>query len=353
MAPPRPRYCVWEITLACDARCVHCGSFAGPARREELTTEEALDAVDQLADLGCRSVTLSGGEPLMRADWPAIAGGIVERGMRLEMISNGLAVEAQADTLAAAGFFAVSMSVDGPPALHDELRGVEGGFDALTRGAQALRERGVRIGAVTQVNRRNLPYLDEVHDLLIEHGFAGWQLQLTLAHGRAGSVVQGEEPICLEPEQLPELERKMMALLDRGQIFIHAADSIGYLGRGENRIRSGTGRDGNIWAGCQAGIQVIGLTSDGRVRGCLSLPPTFDEGNIRERRLADLWADPSCFAFTRRFEPTTLTGVCAGCELGRICRGGCTSLAVSATGSVGDNPYCLRRLMREGAGAAQ
>ncbi len=352
MASPHPRYCVWEITLACDARCVHCGSFAGPARREELTTVEALDAVDQLAGLGCRSVTLSGGEPLMREDWPAIAGRIVERGMRLELISNGLAVEAQADTLAAAGFFAVSMSVDGPPGLHDELRGVDGGFDALARGARALRERGVRIGAVTQVNRHNLPHLDEIHDLLIAHGFAGWQLQLTLAHGRAGSVAEGEEPICLEPGQLPELERRMMTYLDRGQLFVHAADSIGYLGRGENRIRSGTGRDGNVWTGCQAGIQVIGLTSDGQVRGCLSLPPTFDEGNLRERSLSDIWNDPEGFAFTRRFEPSQLTGACADCELGRICRGGCTSLAVSATGAPGDNPYCLRRLMRDGTEAA-
>ena len=342
---------MWEITLACDARCVHCGSFAGPARREELTTDEALDVVDQLAGMGCRSVTLSGGEPLMRDDWPAIAGRIVERGMRLEMITNGLAVEDQADTLAAAGFFAVSMSVDGPPALHDELRGVDGGFDALARGARALRERGVRIGAVTQVNRRNLPHLDRVHDLLLEHGFAGWQLQLTLAHGRAAPRPEGEDPICLAPEQLPELERKMMGYLDRGRIFVHAADSVGYLGRGENRIRSGTGRDGNVWTGCKAGIQVIGLTSDGRVRGCLSLPPTFDEGNVRERSLADIWSDPTGFAFTRRFDAAGLSGACADCELGRICRGGCTSLAVSATGVPGDNPYCLRRLLREGATA--
>ena len=341
MPRPRPRYCVWELTLACDARCVHCGSFAGPARHRELSTPEALDAVDQLAELGCRSVTLSGGEPLMREDWPALAGRIVERGMRLEMVTNGLAVEAQADTIAAAGFFAVSLSVDGPPALHDELRGIDGGFDALARGARALRERGVRLGAVTQVNRRNLPVLDEVHDLLLGHGFAGWQVQLTLAHGRAASMAEGREPLCLEPGQLPELERKLLAYLDRGRLYVHAADSVGYMGRGENRIRSGTGRDGNVWAGCQAGIQVIGLTSDGRVRGCLSLPPAFDEGSLRERTLAEIWDDP------RRFHPDQLTGACAGCPLGRICRGGCTSLAVSVTGVVGDNPHCLRRLIRE------
>ena len=348
MPSHRPLYCVWELTLACDARCVHCGSFAGPARPSELTTDEALDAVDQLAGLGCRSVTLSGGEPLLRDDWPTLAARIVARGMRLEMVSNGLSVKAQADAIARAGFFAVSLSVDGPPALHDELRGVDGGFDALARGAAALHERGVRIGAVTQVNRRNLAHLDSVHDLLLEHGFAGWQVQLTLAHGRAGSATRGQASICLAPEQLPELERALLDFIDRDELFVHAADSVGYLGRGENRIRSGTGHDGNVWRGCQAGIQVIGLTSEGAVRGCLSLPPMFDEGNLRQRPLAEIWNDPGGFAYTRRFARDQLAGACDGCALGHFCRGGCTSLAVSATARVGDNPYCLRRLMREG-----
>ncbi|NVB81718.1 MAG: heme biosynthesis protein, partial [Kofleriaceae bacterium] len=42
---------VWEITLACDLACGHCGSRAGRARPDELSTAEALSLVDQLADL--------------------------------------------------------------------------------------------------------------------------------------------------------------------------------------------------------------------------------------------------------------------------------------------------------------
>src|SRR5215207_8579766 len=54
----RPIYAVWEITLACDLACRHCGSRAGRARPDELTTAEALDLVDQLAVLGVKEVTL-------------------------------------------------------------------------------------------------------------------------------------------------------------------------------------------------------------------------------------------------------------------------------------------------------
>src|SRR5690606_29946956 len=65
----RPIYCVWEITLACDLACRHCGSRAGKARPSELSTEEALSLADQLIELGIREVTLIGGEAYLRPDW--------------------------------------------------------------------------------------------------------------------------------------------------------------------------------------------------------------------------------------------------------------------------------------------
>lgn len=65
----RPVYAVWELTLACDLSCRHCGSRAGRPRPEELTTTEALRVVDELAALGVLEVTLIGGEVYLREDW--------------------------------------------------------------------------------------------------------------------------------------------------------------------------------------------------------------------------------------------------------------------------------------------
>ena len=72
-ADPHPLYCVWEITLACDLGCKHCGSRAGPSRDGELTTAQCLDVVAQLSDMGFKEVTLIGGEAYMREDWDVIA----------------------------------------------------------------------------------------------------------------------------------------------------------------------------------------------------------------------------------------------------------------------------------------
>ncbi|MEA1674931.1 radical SAM protein [Nitrospirillum sp. BR 11163] len=62
-----PVHVVWEITLACNLKCQHCGSRAGRPRADELTTAEALDLVDQLAALGTREMTLIGGRPICAA----------------------------------------------------------------------------------------------------------------------------------------------------------------------------------------------------------------------------------------------------------------------------------------------
>ncbi|MEA2700072.1 MAG: hypothetical protein QOI66_4343, partial [Myxococcales bacterium] len=85
----RPIYAVWEITLRCDLACVHCGSRAGKARPDELTTAECLALVDQMADLGVLEVTLIGGEAYLRDDWLEIVRALRRRGMRATMTTGG------------------------------------------------------------------------------------------------------------------------------------------------------------------------------------------------------------------------------------------------------------------------
>src|SRR5258708_6761051 len=84
----RPAYAVWEVTLRCDLACRHCSSRAGRARPDELTTAEALDLVEQLADLGVLEVTLIGGEAYLREDWLDIIEAIVRRNMECTIVTG-------------------------------------------------------------------------------------------------------------------------------------------------------------------------------------------------------------------------------------------------------------------------
>src|SRR5512138_281709 len=115
-----PRFCVWELTLACDLRCRHCGSIAGRARADELTPAEALDVARQLADMKCERLTLSGGEPTMRKDWDRIAAELTSRGVRVNIITNGWSWTAEHTRRAIdAGLENAAFSLDGPRAAHD------------------------------------------------------------------------------------------------------------------------------------------------------------------------------------------------------------------------------------------
>jgi len=87
-----PRACVWELTLACNLRCKHCGSFAGSRRDDEMSLEENLRVADQLAALGCRRVTLSGGEPTLNRIGIALANAspiIASRSISSRMAGTG------------------------------------------------------------------------------------------------------------------------------------------------------------------------------------------------------------------------------------------------------------------------
>jgi 2,4-dienoyl-CoA reductase-like NADH-dependent reductase (Old Yellow Enzyme family) len=98
----KPRLAVWEITLACDLACRHCGSRAGRARPDELSTEEALDFVDQMAELGVLEVTLIGGEAYLREDWTQIVARIKARGMSPLLTTGGRGMTPERAAAAAA-----------------------------------------------------------------------------------------------------------------------------------------------------------------------------------------------------------------------------------------------------------
>ena len=105
---------VWELTMACNMRCGHCGSSCAGSLPDELTHEEAVRLCDDLAELGLRHITLSGGEPLLRKDWHAIAQRFTRQGILVNMISNGwLLNDSVIDTALSCGLESIGVSLDG------------------------------------------------------------------------------------------------------------------------------------------------------------------------------------------------------------------------------------------------
>ena len=162
-----PETVVWEITFACNMRCVHCGTSAGKRRDDELTTGESLRLIDELTGLGCKSITISGGEPLLRPDWPFLAAHMRENGLAVYLISNGHALdEAVAGQFRDLGIKRVGISIDGTEPIHNRIRQRPDSFARCLRALDTLRDKGVDSCVVTQVNGWNLDCLDDLHELL-------------------------------------------------------------------------------------------------------------------------------------------------------------------------------------------
>lgn len=352
MAASSPEFCVWETTLACNLVCVHCGSAAGRSRRQELTTAEALNLIEQLAALGVRELTLSGGEFILRPDWKQLLAHARAAGLKNLIVSNGLAITAEiADEFARQGVGSVSLSVDGGEAVHNRLRpvnrecsSVTNSYRHLVNAVASLKAAGVTVAIITQVSKENLHELATIASFLDAHGIRLWQLQLTNPMGRLSRPGTGpRDPVgILDPGEVPLVHRFIRRIQNEGRIRCLASDNIGYFTPDEHLLRSHRQRGDSFWTGCSAGINVLGITSDGTVRGCLSMPPALNAGNVRTQSLREIWENDDSFAYNRRFRREDLTGPCRECEFGKLCRAGCHSFTQTALGTMTENRHCLR-----------
>ncbi len=346
----RPIYAVWEITLRCDLACRHCGSRAGRERPEELTTTEALDLVQQMADLGVLEVTLIGGEAYLRDDWTEIARAVRAHGMQCTITTGGRGMSAErARAAKAAGVQSVSVSIDGARDTHDMLRGVRGSFDAAVEAMRNLRQAGISVSVNTQINRTNLGELDAVLDTLVAERVRGWQVQLTVAMGRAAD----ETDLLLEPYQMLDLMPILVRLKGRARaagIHILPGNNIGYFGPHESTLRDMV--PARHMGSCGAGRTTLGLEANGDVKGCPSLPTAdYVGGNIRDHSLRDIWERALPLRFTRERGSDDLWGRCRTCYYADACLGGCSWTTHVLFGRPGNNPFCHHRaleLLREG-----
>ena len=146
------RQCVWEITLACCFSCRYCGSGGGKARENELNREECLKLADELAELGCRRISMIGGEIFMRPDWKEIVERLVGNGIAVCIISNGYMIDhCLAQELKKLYIESLALSLDGPACIHDRYR-QEGSFKRVKRALGVLANAGVRTSVISTLN---------------------------------------------------------------------------------------------------------------------------------------------------------------------------------------------------------
>jgi radical SAM protein with 4Fe4S-binding SPASM domain len=297
---------VWELTRRCNLACQHC-YVCRDAAAAELTTDECLRILPQLAEAGTLFLVLTGGEPLLRADFFDIAAEARRYEFALRIFTNGMLVDAAAaDRLAALSPLAVEVSVLGArPETHDFLTRKRGSYERAVRALGLLRERGVHTVAKTVIMDANVSEFD---DWVRWAGQAAdrYAFDLLVIPDRAG----GPGPLQrrMTPEQLRQFYR---AHLD-GPLPAPP-----------------TGAPGDSPM-CGAGRNTVAIGADGSVLPCIVYPETA--GSLRDRSFTRIWQESPILRRIREIRWRDLRE-CATCADFHLC-GRCPAVAGLEHGDV-------------------
>lgn len=129
-----------DITYQCNCRCLMCQRWQDP-RRDELSLAEYQELAREFYELGVCQVSIAGGEPLLRPDFPSIIASFSSLGMSVNVCTNGIVLEKHAGELCRSGATCVTVSLDGATAeTHERARGAPGSFLKIERGIRRLKE---------------------------------------------------------------------------------------------------------------------------------------------------------------------------------------------------------------------
>jgi radical SAM protein with 4Fe4S-binding SPASM domain len=220
------------------------------------------------------------------------------------------------------------------------------------RALQAGREAGLALTANSQINKLNMDRLPEMKATLAEAGVEAWQVQLTGPLGRAADHPEWiVDPWDIVPiiDTLARIQLDAMTLWEQGgrigrPFTIAPSNNIGYFGPHEQVLRSYPFGDDVHYGGCTAGKHLLGIESDGTLKGCPTLP-TQPYGTGHARDLESRWATDERLGFSRHRTVDELWGFCSECYYRETCKGGCTWLAHTTLGRRGNNPFCYHRVI--------
>ena len=332
---PRLATLIVEVTQACDHACVHCYNYWNhPAYNRPLLPDgddlrpllaHVLDQVE------CSNVTLTGGEPTLRADLPELVGFLAARGHSVNLISNGHRLS---DTLVDA-LIGRGVSLFELPLLsyrrevHDGMSAAPGAFDAVLAALAEIRRRQGQAVCVFVATRRNLADLEDTLRLAFAFGARGVMLNRFNPGGRGSAHIGellpsvGEMQAALEVAERVsrryELPISCSIPLQPCLVDMSLYPSLGY-------------------GFCAAGSERAYYTLDtaGNLRPCNHTPTVL--GNVWRQPLAEMMQGEALAAFK-----AALPERCRPCPRRDECQGGCKAAAQVCYGDLRAEEPFLRQ----------
>ena len=274
-----------ELTLRCNEHCLHCGSWCGDVKSEELTVEDYRKLLTEIKEdmtTEGKMLCITGGEPLLRKEFFDIMGIAHDLGFNWGMTSNATLInEEVAKDLKKVGMATISVSSDGLKDYRDAFRQTRGGYDKAMNGINCLiREGGFKsIQVTTVVTHKNIGQLNELYKIFNEMDIDSWRVVNMEPMGRAK-----EHPdLILTPDDYRYLFEFIRNKRMAGEPVCYGCSH--YLGlEYEREVR-------DWYYLCTAGLYTASICANGDIVACLDIErrPEFTQGNVLRDRFSDVW----------------------------------------------------------------
>lgn len=304
----KPLYVQWIATHKCNFRCPNCGGGARVPQRDELSTNEIIHAIDDLANLGCRFLSAAGGEAILREDIFVVLKYAKSKGISIGIITNGYAIKEYTKQIEELNLDSIVVSIDGYGENHDRIRNMPGSYQRCLESLDFFCKVGIPIiGTYTVTSEENISDIPMIVEDVQRFGSTRHGLQLIIPEGRA-----------VERKNSSLLVKKILRLIlktKKKNFSLEASEGLGYLGPLEGKVRP-------YYFFCGCGWNTFTVMANGDIMGC----PLFDfsnysEGNIRQKSLINIWW--SEFSRFREVSFSELPKICKACAYVMLCRGGC------------------------------
>jgi len=338
-----PNHPVYEITERCNLRCVHCHTNGGGDGRDELSTREAKDLIDGIAEIPeFRMIVFSGGEPLIREDFFDLLHYSKSKGLYNIIASNGTLIDDNiAKELKKAGVTGVAISLDSTePKIHNKIRRNSKAFELAMRGIEAVKKAGMLLqlnATVMKYNFEDLRNLVQFADDLKSSILLMYQL---VPVGRGCAIKDATldfDKNKLLVKYISQLQKEVSMIIETVAGPYHWPYLMEKANK-NNKLYIKLAE--KIFHGCTAGRGLVYIKPNGDVWPC----PFMDlkAGNVREKPLQIIWRTSKIFKDLRK-RHDLLKGKCSDCEYNVLC-GGCRDRALVSSGDyMGGDEYCFLR----------
>jgi len=342
---------VWNVTSRCNLKCMHCYAATDGGVQADLSTDEALALIDDLAAFGVPVLLFSGGEPLVRPDILTLARHAVGKGLRVVFSTNGTKIDARmADEFKKIGLSYAGISIDGMEAVHDRFRVSPGAFRQALAGIRACRDAGVKVGLRVTLTQDNLGEIPAIFDLMEAERIPRICLYHLVYCGRGAEIASHDLSPAQRRATLDLIIDRTVQLHKRGfPVEVLTVDNHcdgPYLHM--RMVRENHPRADDV----VRLLRMNGGNSTGHGLACVSWDGTVypDQfwrnkpvGNVREKKFSEIWGHPepgSLLALLRE-KKKHVTGRCVTCRFLDVCGGNFRARAEAATGELwGVDPAC-------------